>query len=689
MIRLVPLAFADPQGGLNLEDTQGVNYNRFTLQWDTGSPWNPLNVDSEIFSTLAGMFWVWYRDMVAVQIWVLDWVLGMDWLGYILAPLAGLSIIVQGMIAQIGLLNVMLIILAFVVGFWLLKGRYAGGFMELLIGCVIAALATGFLANPMATIGGEQGVIMQSRNAGMDIATGFATEGASFERDSTVIRDGLKGQLVDTLLRAPHQIINYGSVIDGTGCEDTYTENVGREDAVDEIGGCDSAYGEAASTVDAGTVVSTLSLLTTGFVFLLLSVVIVGGTIFAVLLLGWSAIKLLWQLPVGVISSGTRAQLFRTFASVGFGCILVAMATMFLVAWMKMLLGFYDATSGLPFLVRLYLFNTLVVAGAVFYVLMGASVRQGLRALADKLAAAGVPSQIGEPAAMPWDGTAKWRDRYNKAKSWAGVGLGPAPVQPNGNAVEVDGGAAQIDSSGASMDDASESAARATDSSPRTDDDPTPSPAGEVIDENGNAVRTQPIAQNSDPQNGAVLGKVDGNFVNNGIRAPYQPAPGWDTDGQNVWRVGPDGKPVTTGVGAKVGENPWAAATLNSVPDSAGAAATAAGTAATAAPKASEKLAGRLAGAGVQVAGTAAAGAATGGAGAVAGASRMVAGALRAKQALDAGRSAVGAVRARTARNHEARRRISEAQRSAPQPSAIAQGPDALRALKNRQRRGY
>lgn len=439
MIRLAPLPFADPQGGLNLEDTQGVDYNRFTLQWDTGSPWNPLNVDSEIFSTLAGMFWVWYRDMVAVQIWVLDWVLGMDWLGYILAPLAGLSIIVQGMIAQIGLLNLMLIILAFVVGFWLLKGRYAGGFMELLIGCLIAALATTFLANPMATIGGEQGVIMQSRNAGMDIATGFATEGASFERDSTVIREGLKGQLVDTLLRAPHQIINYGSVIDGTGCEDTYTENVGREDAVDAIGGCDEAYKEAASTVDAGTVVSTLSLLTTGFVFLLLSVVIVGGTIFAVLLLGWSAIKLLWQLPVGVVSSGTRAQLFRTFASVGFGCILVAMATMFLVAWMKMLLGFYDATSGLPFLVRLYLFNTLVIAGAVFYVLMGASVRQGLRALADKLAAAGVPSQVGEPAAMPWDGTAKWRDRYNKAREWAGVGLGPAPVQRHDTAVELDG----------------------------------------------------------------------------------------------------------------------------------------------------------------------------------------------------------------------------------------------------------
>ncbi|WP_369370340.1 hypothetical protein AB1046_16285 [Promicromonospora sp. Populi] len=518
MNRLSPLSLAAPSGGLNLEDTQGVSTERFVLQWDTGSPWNPLNVDSEIFSTLAGMFWAWYRDMVSVQIWVLDWVLGMDWLGYILAPLAGLSVIVQGMVAQIGLLNLMLIILAFVVGFWLLKGRYAGGFMELLIGCIIAALATGFLANPMATIGGEQGVIMQSRNAGMDIATGFATEGASFQRDSTVIREGLKGQLVDTLLRAPHQIINYGSMIDGTGCEDTYTENVGRENAVETIGGCDEAYQEAASTVDAGTVVSTLSLLTTGFVFLLLSVVIVGGTIFAVLLLGWSAIKLLWQLPVGVVSSGTRAQLFRTFASVGFGCILVAMATMFLVAWMRMLLGFYDATSGLPFLVRLYLFNTLVIAGAVFYVLMGASVRQALRGLADRLAAAGVPSQVGEPASMPWDGTAKWRDRYNKAREWAGVGLGPAPVQANKNAVDVDG-ASGVGSAGPSTMDGTPGVGSAGGTS-----------GGVPGDDN----RTVPIPVNGPGRPGAPGEPNTGNGVSGGGNA-------WTTAARTVQDGSPDG----------------------------------------------------------------------------------------------------------------------------------------------------
>jgi hypothetical protein len=521
----------------DLEDTHGVTVDRFELQWDTGSPWNPLNVDSEIFSTLAGMFWVWYRDMVSVQIWVLDWVLGMDWLSYILAPLAGLSVIVKGMVAQIGLLNLMLVILAFVVGFWLIKGRYAGGFVELLIGCVLAALATGYLADPMLVVGGDDGVIVQSRDAGMDIATGFATDGASFEQDANVIRDGLKGQLVNTLVRTPHQIINYGAVIDTTRCEGTYTENVGRDNAAEAMAACNDAYGEAASTVDAGTVVSTLSLLTTGFVFLLLSVVIVGGTIFAVLLLGWSAIKLLWQLPIGVVSSGTRAQLFRTFASVAFGMVLVAMATMFLVAWMKILLGFYDATSGLPFLVRLYLFNTLVIAGAVFYVLMGASIRQAFRTMADKLAAAGVPSQVGEPVAMPWANHAQWTERANKVKAWAGAGLGPAPVQPNKNNVTIKDETGPVQTSPAVTPETSNPAGGQTMTEEiRMPDQPEQSAAERLGQRLSDGARTAAgtaarVAATAVPGGPAVTAAVDGSRVlREGIEAMRQgnPAPAPD-----------------------------------------------------------------------------------------------------------------------------------------------------------------
>ncbi|WP_125775619.1 hypothetical protein [Antribacter gilvus] len=617
--------------GIDLTDTHGVSVWDFTLQFDTGSGFFALpDVTAEIYGTLTRLFWGWYQNIVSVQVWVLDWVLGMDWLNFILAPLAGISMIVQSMVAQIGILSLTLIILAFVVGYWLLKGRYAGGFMELLIGCVIAALATGFLANPMATIAGPNGVIMQSRDAGMDIATGFATDGASFRENADAIRSGLKGQLVDTLVRTPHQILNYGAVIDGTSCEGVYTQNVGKDNAAETIGGCNPQYAEAASAITEGTVIASISLLSSAFVFLLLSVVIVGGTIFAVLLLGWSAIKLLWQLPVGVVSSDTRGSLFKTFASVGLGCFLVAIATVFLVAWMKMLLGFYGATNGLPFLVRLYLFNTVVIAGAVGYVVAGASVRKGLKTIAERLAAMGPnPSKVPPPAKINWEAPEKWGKNYDKVKGYLGVGLGPKPVAEA--ATSAAGGAA------------ASNAMEAIDAAPRTMQDA----AGRAV---GAAARG--VGSGSAGSGSGALGSA----------GPTAELP----------RVGAlDGTPASLTAGAAFASGPTIAA-----PPS---------------PRASDRISQRL-GRAARTAGNVAidvaAGTATGGTSAAVTGSRALANTRRvaraAKTVRDAGR--IAGMDRQTRTGSRVRAELDAALREG---GAVVHGADAERQLRRQQAREY
>lgn len=110
------------------------------------NPANPGDWQMGIWAGTMSMLWEIYRFVIVVHIWVLDWVLSMSWLDFLLAPLKVISTVVQAMIAEIGLLNLTLIILACVVGYWLIRGRSAGGMVELLIGCVIAALATGALA---------------------------------------------------------------------------------------------------------------------------------------------------------------------------------------------------------------------------------------------------------------------------------------------------------------------------------------------------------------------------------------------------------------------------------------------------------------------------------------------------------------------------------------------------------------
>lgn len=427
--------------GLTMTDSRGISVWMFDLAINNGNPANPGDWQMGIWAGTMSMLWEIYRFVIVVHIWVLDWVLSMSWLDFLLAPLKGISTVVQAMIAEIGLLNLTLIILACVVGYWLIRGRYAGGMVELLIGCVIAALATGALAYPMETIAGDRGLIIQSRDAGMDLATGFTTDGESFEGSSDKIRNGVTASLVDTMVRMPHQLLNYGSVIDGTGCESTYDENVGADDARAKIRSCDPYYKEVADNPSPTGVVAAASLLTTGMVFGLLSATLALVLIAAVLMLGWQAVKLLWTLPVGVVAGATRGSLFRSFGDIAFGCVMVAGASIFIVIWMKITLGFFDAASGVPFLMRTYLLNIVLIAGAIALLVARSKVKKAMRNLADRMAKWGPSGHTAPaPAKFPTNTVMRAahmglqaylaRDKKTPAKDPGAIDGGPSQITP-------------------------------------------------------------------------------------------------------------------------------------------------------------------------------------------------------------------------------------------------------------------
>src|SRR5690606_25087942 len=102
---------------------------------------------------------------------MLEWVMRMEWIDWVFAPLIGFAKVTDRAVSMIGIGPLMLTVLGAVVAYWLFRGRYGGGIAELLIGCMVAALATGILANPMGVIGGDDGLIMGGRDAGIDLAT--------------------------------------------------------------------------------------------------------------------------------------------------------------------------------------------------------------------------------------------------------------------------------------------------------------------------------------------------------------------------------------------------------------------------------------------------------------------------------------------------------------------------------------
>ncbi|MGF0118759.1 hypothetical protein ACQFYA_20900 [Promicromonospora sp. Marseille-Q5078] len=398
-----------------MTDTHGIPTTAFGLaMYDGGQVWN---ADNWFFNMLMQLAWEPYRYFMSTAIGMLSFILDLTWVDWLLTPLKSLSMITQTLVAEFGLAPLMITLLAFVVGWWLLKGRYASGIVELIIGCVIAALAAGVLANPVGLIADKNdGLIYQSRDAGRDIATAIATDGKVTDSDSDVVSEGDTSTIVDTFIRVPHQIINYGDVIDGTRCEKTYDqalkENEDPTKVRETIGRCDKEYKEHSDHPDIPKAVNAFEMWTVWVTFGLFSLVVIIVFILSVLGAGWQSIKLVWSLILGMVPGGPRASLMRSFSNTAFALSMIAITYIFVAGWMRLQTAFFAATDDQAFLLRIRLFNLLLLCGAIALVLARHKIKKGWHRLGDRLAQLGassanhtpskLPAQIGDKAYQAW-----------------------------------------------------------------------------------------------------------------------------------------------------------------------------------------------------------------------------------------------------------------------------------------------
>jgi hypothetical protein len=390
---LVQAAEQEPTGGAAVVyDSRGISVLQFDLTLYNGNPLNPADAHLMIWNLLTVLYWDIYRFITSGMIWLLDWALSMVWVEWLLTPMQAVSVLTQSVMGYIGLMPLMLAILATVVGFWLMRGRYGGGIAELLIGATIAGLAVYVLSNPWAMVAGPDGVIYSGRDAGMDIATAVVTEGRVQTSDQTLIREATIGSLTDTLIRAPHQMMNYGEIIDGTRCEDVYDRSLAETDetaAREMVAECDPAYKTWSDQPNAFKFAGTTSLLLTAGALGFFSLGLVAVLFITVLGAAWSAIKLVVLLVTGIVPGGPRAALMRTFADVGFAAIMIAVCIGFIVMWMKLLLAFFAVSAPVPWQMRMTLANVLIVAGVIVLIIFRVRIKRAMRNLGDKIAQLG------------------------------------------------------------------------------------------------------------------------------------------------------------------------------------------------------------------------------------------------------------------------------------------------------------
>ena len=84
---------------ITLTDTNGISIWNYELSLDRGGTLHPGRM---FWSTLIDIAWGSYRSWVAIALWFLDWVMSLDWLGFVASPFITVGDAMQVVVQKIG-----------------------------------------------------------------------------------------------------------------------------------------------------------------------------------------------------------------------------------------------------------------------------------------------------------------------------------------------------------------------------------------------------------------------------------------------------------------------------------------------------------------------------------------------------------------------------------------------------------
>jgi hypothetical protein len=400
---------------INVEDSHGISIWQYEMSLDRGGVRNPVRA---VWAIFIDMSWQLYRGYIALACWLVDWTLSMDWLGWVAGPVMDLGDGLHQVVARFGATTTLLTLTAVVAVLWMARGRWVTGIFELGMSLVIASLAVGILANPVRLVAGEDGMLMNSRDAGMSIAAGLQDGGDTTTADSDALRSEVTGMLAETFLRKPQQVVNFGEVIDGTKCEKDYNEVLtdgpyGDDDDIrNAVGDCDGDLGDVAEHPNAGMFMSLGVLMPAGFVAVTFTAILCGAVLIAGLYALYQSLKMIVALVMALLPGGARGSLWMTIAELIISMVTIVFSIVFLAAYLMLIQTVFS--NGDSPMATFFIMDVLLLAGIVVF-LKG---RKRIKASADRLAQAMAkrPGTGGGASRLPGRTPISYTDLYYKGR---------------------------------------------------------------------------------------------------------------------------------------------------------------------------------------------------------------------------------------------------------------------------------
>jgi hypothetical protein len=392
--------------GGSLHDSAGIPVvNYMVLPIDRGGVFA---FDNFFISSFIDPIWTGHIGAIAWMIWFLQWLLSFEWVQWIAAPFDGLAHQLQGFLGDVNWVPFALMITAGVAGIALLVGRKVNGGLELLISAVCAVLATGMLANPVASLTAAGGALDIAQDWGGQVAASVVTDDSTAAlRSDDVLSEAVTTQLVDIFIRIPAQTLTFGHTLSGA-CETAFNSTMtssppvtsGDNAVKDAVSTCDPAAKLYVENPNFGEVGAAAVVSSGGMTLFLLAMALALLFIVTVLFFLIAAMKTMWNVYLGILPIN-RYPLWRSLADVFMGLASIVLMTVFMAAYLKILVAVLEASSGLGVVAQM-MFVDLVVLVMVFLVWrVRRSAKKAGRSMAEQLSRLGLSG--GGPA--PRDST--------------------------------------------------------------------------------------------------------------------------------------------------------------------------------------------------------------------------------------------------------------------------------------------
>ncbi|GGL42933.1 hypothetical protein [Nocardia jinanensis] len=258
---------------MNVRDSFGVALADYTYISDKGGLFDP---GATVVWTIVGLEFVGYMVIVTSAIWFIGFVLSFAWLDFFANALRGTAGAFADQLATPSVLITAATIGAFFVAWFIVRGFHARAVIQTVTMLAVAVLGPLFLADPLATALGSDGLLARGRDVGLAVATGL---NGSTNRNPDLAVSTLQGDMADNFARRPVQVWNFGHVVDNQStCAAAWSSGVTSGDtdrtqrALHACG--DTAAAAAAAHPSVGQIGTGLLLLVSAALLLLFAVVL-------------------------------------------------------------------------------------------------------------------------------------------------------------------------------------------------------------------------------------------------------------------------------------------------------------------------------------------------------------------------------------------------------------------------------